>query len=369
MAGSSPWWGFFEKFGGAVLVVGGIVTTIAAAAHPADRPWLYGGIAAIVVGVLVLVVGLAGQLKASLGHRETPAIPPDPARSPRRETHSVERDDGMTITDITERHREVDAPLAASLMASGVLTALHVSPADWTTRCGDPSDWQMSFVLEHRTNNIGAIHSFSSFRCEVTLPDKSVVTLDGRGMRHMIVAVLFTHPRRIPDGVYQWMWVGDDAQGNPWELKSGRANVLVPRGIPQHQNGSEGAPHGIDIRILDDELHRSHQRLADFIAAKVEVSSTRNTRISLAGTETFPYAGGFVPDPAWNDGIDVVRERDRIEQSHDPLPHTVEPGRPIVGWAVVMFPHRANGGEPSYVITIKDAFGHRYSVTREAVPE
>ena len=61
------WWSYFEKVGGALLLFGGVVAAASStiqgrAAHPSST-WAEVGIGIAAVGLLLLLIGITGQLR------------------------------------------------------------------------------------------------------------------------------------------------------------------------------------------------------------------------------------------------------------------------------------------------------------------
>lgn len=113
---------------------------------------------------------------------------------------------------------------------------------------------------------------------------------------------------------------------------------------------TRGAPIPIQGADLGGEDQRAQQR---------DPGQEDHRRAQLQLYEA-PPSFEFMED------IEVLREVARLEHLRNPWPHTIGPCETVHGWYVLAMPHRPQGGEPEYTVTIEDEHGHTYSMKRLA---
>lgn len=94
------------------------------------------------------------------------------------------------------------------------LVAEIPDPAQWVARVVEqPGGHELTFVLEHRFNNINAINAFGGKRCTVIDPSGLETTAAGTALFYSYTPHDFPGAPGVRPGVYQFVWEGRTRKG------------------------------------------------------------------------------------------------------------------------------------------------------------
>jgi hypothetical protein len=166
--------------------------------------------------------------------------------------------------------------------------------------------------------------------------------------------------------VVLYVWRARAPLGGAFLAERQKHALAIPH---QKQFQSGGATAELEV-VIEDEVWHPFQYKALILEAKISVrSNARRAKRIRRRTEIRAYEDGQ-PAPSFDfTDIDVNREVARLERLRNPWPHTIGPEETITAWCVLAMPHRPQGGEPEYVVTIADEHGHEYSARRPARPK
>jgi hypothetical protein len=236
--------------------------------------------------------------------------------------------------------------------------------AEWKVRVSEtPGTHELSFVCQHRFDNMSAYMSFSDMRCTVTDPAGITTTVSGEG-RAVAYPHHFPNAPAVRPGVYHCRWEGMIRQGAWVEIISDDYEVKAWDAGP-----------ALTVRIMEDTQFENWRRIALIAALHVQIkNNTSDKRIRIIGY-------GFTVDSegiaSWSsqvtsdENIAVIREvarREDTQQYGQPLRHFnhIAPGDTVSGWFVEAVNRPPSGGTPACTIEVKDELENRYQATIEA---